>query len=198
MEVFSQRLDLEYGAQVVVTTPSVPYKLLLKYQKASKKLTGEELIVCNPSHWLEKTSVEKYLEPYVQATIITPATYLSAVLHLCHSRRGQQLDSVYIDQGRLKMEWSLPLNEVVLNFFDKLKSLTSGYASFDYENAGYQESDLAKIDILLNGNPVPELSFISHTSKARDKSKEVALNLKEELPRQQFNISIQAVRGGRC
>ena len=132
----------------------------------------------------------------VAATIISPSDYLAPILELCHERRGVQRSIENIDQTRLNIQFYLPLNEIVTNFFDNLKSVSSGYASLDYEDAGFEASDLVRLDVLLNSNPVAELASICHVSKALPRAKSVVLNLKEELPKQQFNIIIQAaVRG---
>jgi len=197
MEVFTQRLEQEFNAQVVVTAPSVPYKIFLKNEKGSKKLTGQEMLVSNPSEWRDKMDVAEYQEPMVLGTIISPAEYLSSILEICHDRRGEQRSIENIDQTRLNIQFLFPLNEVVTNFFDELKSVTSGYASFDYEDAGYQKSDLYKLNVLLNGQEIHELSTICHATKLRQKAKAVVYKLQEELPRQQFNISIQAAISGK-
>jgi elongation factor 4 len=195
MEVFTQRLDQEQDAQVVITAPSVPYRMLLN-DNNSLELRGKEITASNPSEFLDKREVTLYSEPVVAATIIAPLAYLAGILELCHEMRGVQRNIENIDQTRLNIQFYLPLNEIVTNFFDKLKSITSGYASFDYEDAGYEPSDLVRLDVLLNGTAVPELASICHTSKALGRAKSVVANLKDELPRQQFSIAIQAaVRG---
>ena len=194
LEVFSQRLEDEYDAQVLVTTPSVPYRLRLK--GAGTKDSEESFFeVHNPSLWPPKNTIEKYYEPMVRGTIICPQEYVGTVYGLATDCRGEQLSIENIDQVRTKLEFLFPLNEIIVNFFDRLKSITSGYGSFDYEDAGYQESMLTKIDILLNDESVQELSSIVHTSRAREKGKEMASKLKENLPRQQFGIKIQAASG---
>jgi len=196
MEVFTQRLEQEFNAQVVVTAPSVPYKIKIKEEKGSKVFQGQELLVSNPSEWRSKFEVSEYQEPMVLGTIISPSEYLSNILEISHSRRGEQRSIENIDQSRLNIQFLYPLNEVVTNFFDELKSVTSGYASFDYEDAGYQPSDLHKLDVLLNGQVIHELATICHSSKLKQRAKAVVFKLKNELPRQQFNITIQAVLGG--
>jgi len=191
MEVFSQRLEQEYEAEVLVTAPSVPYRLILKKRKG--KEDKEEMIVSNPSDWLERQAVHEYQEPIVRATIITPSDYLSPILELCNDRRGEQVSILNLDQSRLNMQFVFPLNEIVTDFFDQLKSRSSGYASFDYEDAGYRASDLVKLCVLLNGKPVDELGSILHISKARIQAKALVAKLKNELPRQQFSIAIQVM-----
>eukprot|EP00092_Neocalanus_flemingeri_P039370 GFUD01042865.1.p1 GENE.GFUD01042865.1~~GFUD01042865.1.p1 ORF type:complete len:642 (+),score=216.87 GFUD01042865.1:140-2065(+) len=196
MEVFTQRLEQEFNAQVVVTAPSVPYKIRMK-DEGTKKRTGQELLVANPSEWVGRMDAAEYQEPMVLGTIIAPTEYLSSILELCHDRRGEQRSIENIDQSRLNIQFLFPLNEVVTNFFDELKSVTSGYASFDYEDAGYQSSDLQKLDVQLNGMVINELSTICHASKLRLRAKAVVFKMRNELPRQQFNIAIQATVGGK-
>ena len=193
LEVFSQRLEDEYDAQVLVTTPSVPYKLLLK--EKSKTKDSEYLDIHNPSLWPPTHTIQAYFEPIVRGTLICPQEYIGTVFGLASECRGEQLSIENIDQVRTKLEFSFPLNEIVVNFFDRLKSITSGYGSFDYEDAGYRETLLTKIDILLNDECVQELATIVHTSRAKEKGKEMVLKLKEHLPRQQYNIKIQAASG---
>jgi len=194
MEVFTQRLEQEFNAQVIVTAPSVPYNIRVKDPKVTE---GIEMTVSNPSDWVEKRFAMAYLEPTVLGTIISPGVYLSGILELCHSKRGEQREITNIDQQRLNIQFLLPLNEIVTNFYDELKSISSGYASFDYEDAGYQQSELLKLDVLLNGKQVHELSTICHVSKLRDRAMAVVFKLKNELPRQQFAIAIQAAVGGK-
>jgi elongation factor 4 len=196
LEVFTQRLEDEYSAEVLITTPSVPYKIRLKKQyKGSQDL--EDIVVNNPSKLPERNKIETYFEPIVRGTLICPQEYVGTVYGLASDCRGEQLSMESIDQVRTKLEFLLPLNEIVVNFFDRLKSITSGYGSFDYEDAGYRETTLNKIDILLNDECVQELTCIVHTSRAREKGKELVLKLKESLPRQQFTIKIQAVTGSK-
>jgi len=195
MEVFTQRLEQEQQVQVVITAPSVPYTMVLG-AGAGREQEGREVLASSPGEFLERPKVAEYREPMVAATIIAPAAHLAAVLQLCHERRGVQRSIEHIDQTRLNLQFLLPLNEIVTNFFDSLKSATSGYASFDYEDAGFETTDLVRLDVLLNGSRVPELATVGHTSKARERAKALVVNLREELPRQQFNIAIQAaVRG---
>jgi len=191
MEVFTQRLEQEFNAQVVVTAPSVPYKIRLKAEQARKK-AELEIIVANPAEWPEKLVVAEYREPVVLGTILAPAIYLSNIMALCNDKRGEQRSVENIDQTRLNIQYLFPLNEIVTNFFDELKSVTSGYASFDYEDAGYQPADLHRLEVRLNGSVVQELSTICHASKIRERAKAVVFRLKTELPRQQFAIAIQA------
>ena len=196
MEVFTQRLDQEHDHQVVITAPSVPYKMKVG-PMGPKELQGQTLTISNPVEFMDKKVISAYYEPMVAATIISPDTYLSNIMELCHEMRGEQRSIQNIDQTRLNIQFYLPLNEIVTNFFDRLKSVTSGYASFDYEDAGYSQSDLVRLDVLLNDSPVPELATVGHSSKALVRAKAVVANLREELPRQQFNIKVQGVVRGK-
>ncbi|XP_071499367.1 translation factor Guf1, mitochondrial-like [Diadema antillarum] len=199
MEVFNQRLEQEHNANVIMTVPSVPFKAILKDTKANRQEYGEDLefTVYNPSVFPDAQKAEEYLEPMVLGTIITPDEHVSKVLSLCLSKRGEQEEYTYIDTSRVLLKYRLPLNEVVVDFFDQLKSLSSGYASFDYEDCGYQSADLAKLSILLNGREVEELATVVHRDKARESGKAVCGKLKENIPRQLYEVAIQAAVGGR-
>ncbi|XP_042323358.1 translation factor GUF1, mitochondrial isoform X2 [Sceloporus undulatus] len=170
MEVFNQRLEQEYNASVILTSPTVPYKAVLSSAKLIKAHGTKEIIIINPAEFPDKSTVLEYLEPTVLGTIITPDEYIGKIITLCQTRRAVQKDLVYIDDHRVMMKYLFPLNEIVVDFYDALKSLSSGYASFDYEDAGYQTADLVKMDILLNGNPVEELVTIVHKVKAYRKN----------------------------
>jgi len=198
MEVFSQRLEDEYDAQVLITTPSVPYKLKLTENSPTAKLHGkDEIEMTNPSKWPAVNEVKAYYEPFVKATIICPVDYQSDIFGLCSECRGTETGYETIDSVRVKLEFLLPLNEIVVNFFDRLKSKTSGFGSFDYEDAGYEESSLTKVNILLNDNEVPELSTIVHTSHVKERSSQMVEKLVDLLPRQQFKIKVQAATGSK-
>ena len=198
LEVFTQRLEDEYDAQVLVTTPSVPYKLTLREKSPyAKKVGNTEVHVYNPTLWPPSQDIVQAFEPVVLSTIVCPQDYLGDVFGLCAERRGVQKSFETIDQTRVKMEFHMPLNEVVVDFFDTLKSLTSGYGSFDYEDAGYQESNLVKVDFLLNDKPVEELGMVVHASNAREKGNRVVEKLVEHLPRQQYKIKVQAAVGSK-
>ncbi|XP_071486111.1 translation factor Guf1, mitochondrial-like [Diadema antillarum] len=199
MEVFNQRLEQEHNANVIMTVPSVPFKAILKDTKANRQEYGEDLefTVYNPSVFPDAQKAEEYLEPMVLGTIITPDEHISKVLSLCLSKRGEQEEYTYIDTSRVLLKYRLPLNEVVVDFFDQLKSLSSGYASFDYEDCGYQSADLVKLSILLNGREVEELATVVHRDKARESGKAVCGKLKENIPRQLYEVAIQAAVGGR-
>lgn len=197
MDVFSQRLQQEYGAEPIMTSPSVPYKMKLKGAKIIAKYGSEIIKVSNPALLPDPTNVEEYYEPYVLGTIISPVDYMGQIISLCVERRGVQKTSINIDNDRLMMTYILPLNEIVLDFYDKLKALSSGYASFDYEDYGYQSTSIVKLIILLNGKEVDELSSVVHTSKAREQAKEIVFRLKDIIPRQMIQIAIQACVGSK-
>ena len=167
----------------------------MKDSQIKKYGNSQFLYLHNPSLWPLPPDIEQYQEPMVRGTIICPHEYMGSVLGLAGECRGEQLSVEGIDQIRTKMEFLLPLNEIVVDFFDRLKCITSGYGSFDYEDAGYQETLLTKIDILLNDQCVQELSCIVHTSRAREKAKSMVNKLQENIPRQQFKIKIQATCG---
>uniref|UniRef100_H3AGD1 GTP binding elongation factor GUF1 n=1 Tax=Latimeria chalumnae TaxID=7897 RepID=H3AGD1_LATCH len=190
MEVFNQRLEQEYNASVILTAPTVPYKLIKEYGE-------EEITVVNPCQFPDKIHVSEYLEPMVMGTIITPDEHIGKIMSLCLGRRAIQKNLVYIDDTRVMMKYLFPLNEIVVDFYDSLKSLSSGYASFDYEDAGYQPADLIKMDILLNGRPVEELTTVVHREKAYSVGKALCERLKDSIPRQLFEIAIQAAIGSK-
>ncbi|CAK7290490.1 Translation factor GUF1, mitochondrial [Vulpes lagopus] len=197
MEVFNQRLEQEYNASVILTTPTVPYKAVLSSAKLIKEYREKEITIINPAQFPDKSKVTEYLEPVVLGTIITPDEYIGKVMMLCQARRAVQKNMMYIDQNRVMLKYLFPLNEIVVDFYDSLKSLSSGYASFDYEDAGYQTAELVKMDILLNGNIVEELVTIVHKDKAHSVGKVICERLKDSLPRQLFEIAIQAAIGSK-
>ncbi|XP_067892183.1 translation factor Guf1, mitochondrial isoform X2 [Heterodontus francisci] len=197
MEVFNQRLEQEYNASVILTAPTVPYKAVLSSSKLIKEYREEEIMILNPCHFPDRLQVKKYLEPVVIGTILTPDDYIGKIISLCQSRRGVQKNVVYIDDHRVMMQYLFPLNEIVVDFYDSLKSLSSGYASFDYEDAGYQVADLIKMDIYLNGKCVEELTTIVHREKAYSAGKAIAERLKDTIPQQLFEIAIQAAIGNK-
>ncbi|XP_068181828.1 translation factor Guf1, mitochondrial [Antennarius striatus] len=197
MEVFNQRLQQEYNASVVVTAPTVPYKAILSSAKLIKEHGSEEVTIVNPAQFPERSVVSEYLEPMVLGTILSPDSYTGKIINLCLNRRGIEKDVVYIDDHHVMMKYLFPLNEVIVDFYDLLKSLSSGYASFDYENAGYQAADLIKMDILLNGRPVEELSTVVHRERAYSKGKAMCEQLKDSIPRQMFDIAVQAAIGSK-
>lgn len=198
MEVFSQRLEQEYGASVVITSPTVPYKAIIRPESRKRFDMKEEVLMKAPSTWIEKTFVEKYLEPYVKGTIIAPFEYENSIMALCREFRGELLgESEKVDDFRIKLEYSLPLSEIIIDFFSELKRVTSGYGSFDYEEDGYQEIKLVLVEILINKVSIPELAFICPTIRAREFGRRLVEKMKKELPRQQYDIGIQAAVGSK-
>ncbi|KAG7187917.1 hypothetical protein KM043_013881 [Ampulex compressa] len=195
MEVFIQRLEQEYGAEPVVTAPSVTYRAKIFGKKNVKKYGNDIVSFNNPTHFPPMQMIEELYEPMILATIVTPSEYLSAVRKICMERRGEERDMQEIGKDRLMLKVSVPLNEVILDFHDTLKCLTSGYASFDYEDDGYQTSKIIKMDVALNSNVVEELSSIIHASRAEESSRTLCAKLAEIIPRQQFEIVIQALIG---
>lgn len=197
MEVFNQRLEQEYGAQAIVTAPSVTYKVKV-IGKGNIKLYGsEEIYISDPTKLPDPTIIAEMYEPVVLGTIITPDRYLGDVLSLCMDRRGIQVNSSNIDNERILLQFQFPLNEIIVDFHDSLKSVTSGFASFDYEDKGYVSSKLVRLNILLNGVIVDELSTIVHVTKAVSYGKKMCAKLVDIIPRQQFQVAIQAAVGGK-
>ncbi len=190
MDVFKQRLEQEYGLSVIITAPSVLYKVKLEH-------TGETIDIESPSDFPDPSRIEAIFEPVIDATILMPKDYLGAIIKLCQEKRGVQQSLEYLNEDRIILKYRLPLNEVATDFYDQLKSLTSGYASLDYEEAGYQESDLVKMDILLNGKPVDALSVIVHRENAYDVGRDLAERLRKVIPRQLFEIIVQAAIGAK-
>lgn len=189
LEIIQERLEREYDLDLVTTAPSVIYKVT--------NTDGEVLNIDNPTNLPTPTMIEKMEEPITKATIMTPTEYVGSIMDLAQERRGIYKDMTYIDEGRVMLSYELPLNEIIYDFFDALKSRTKGYASFDYELLGYRESELVKLDILLNGEIVDALSFIVHTDKAYARGRKIAEKLKDAIHRQQFEIPIQACIGGK-
>jgi translation factor GUF1, mitochondrial len=189
MDVFKQRLEQEYDAAIIVTSPTVLYKVLLT--------SGEEVVIENPSRFPEQVKISEVFEPIVSATIILPKDYLGNIMTLCQQRRGEQQEMTYLDENRIVLKYKLPLNEIITDFYDKLKSLSAGYASFDYEQAGYQPANLVKMNILLNGKPVDALSVIVHEEKAIYIGRQLTSKLKEVIHRQMFEVAIQAAIGAK-
>ena len=189
MEIIQERLEREFNFDIITTAPSVVYKLTLT--------NGEELLIDNPSNYPDAGLIASAEEPVVKANILTPVEFVGNIMELCQDRRGVFKDMKYLDETRVEMHYDLPLNEIVYDFFDALKSRTRGYASFDYELKGYEPSKLVKLDILLNGEVVDALSFIVHTDKAYPRARRIAEKLKENIPRQLFEVPIQAAVGGK-
>ena len=188
MDVFKQRLEQEYELDIIVTAPSVLYYIDLKHDKG-------RISIENPADFPDPARIDQILEPMLNGTIIVPKQYLGNILSLCQEKRGIQKDMSYLDEDRVVLHYLLPLNEVATDFYDTLKSVSSGYASFDYEVASYEQSDLVKMDILLNGEPVDALSVMVHRSKAEKIGRELAEKLSKVIPRQMFEVIIQAAIG---
>ncbi|QSX08870.1 elongation factor 4 [Alkalibacter rhizosphaerae] len=189
MEIIQERLEREYNIDLVTTAPSVIYKI--------KKNNGELMWVDNPTNLPPAVEIDYMEEPIVEASIMVPSQYVGAIMDLCQERRGEYKTMSYMEETRVVLEYDLPLNEIIYDFFDALKSRTKGYASFDYEMKEYRRSDLVKLDILLNGDVVDALSFIVHNSKAYSRGRMICEKLKEAIPRQMFEIPIQAAIGGK-
>ncbi len=189
MEVIQERLEREFNFDIITTAPSVVYKIRLT--------SGEEISIDNPTNYPDASLIAEALEPMVKADILTPVEFVGNIMELCQDRRGVFKDMKYLEETRVEMHYDLPLNEIVYDFFDALKSRTRGYASFDYELKGYVPSKLVKLDILLNGEVVDALSFIVHADKAYPRARRIAEKLKENIPRQLFEVPIQAAVGGK-
>ncbi|HHW56234.1 MAG TPA: elongation factor 4 [Clostridia bacterium] len=189
MEIVQERLEREYNLNLVTTAPSVIYKVY--------KTNGEVLDLDNPTKMPLLTQIDRIEEPIVKATIMVPTEYVGPIMELCQDRRGIYLGMEYIEQTRVLLKYEIPLNEIIYDFFDALKSRTRGYASFDYELKGYKESDLVKLDILINGEIVDALSMIVHKDKAYEKARKIVERLKENIPRHLFEIPIQAAIGSK-
>ena len=189
MEIIQERLEREFNFDIITTAPSVVYKLRLT--------SGEEVMIDNPTNYPDAALIAEAEEPMVKANILTPVEFVGNIMELCQDRRGVFQDMKYLEETRVEMHYDLPLNEIVYDFFDALKSRTRGYASFDYELKGYAPSKLVKLDILLNGDIVDALSFIVHADKAYPRARRIAEKLKENIPRQLFEVPIQAAVGGK-
>ena len=189
MEIIQERLEREFDLDLVTTAPSVVYHV--------NKTDGTQVSIDNPTNLPPITEIASMEEPYVDAHVISPADYVGAIMDLCQEKRGTFRDMKYIDGGRVSLSYDLPLNEVIYDFFDTLKSRTRGYASFDYELKGYMESDLVKLDILLNGEACDALSIIVHRDRAYARGRSIAEKLRDAIPRQLFEIPIQACIGGK-
>ena len=189
MEIIQERLEREFDLDLVTTAPSVIYKLNMT--------DGTTMMIDNPTNYPDPSDIESAEEPYVKASIFSPTTYIGTIMELCQERRGTYKDTKYLDTDRVELHYELPLNEIVYDFFDALKSRTKGYASFDYEFAGYQPSKLVKLDIMISGEVVDALSFIVHADRAYSRARKMAEKLKENIPRQMFEVPIQAAIGGK-
>ncbi len=189
MEIIQERLEREFGMTVITTVPNVSYKAFLT------KNPEEEMVVNNPSDLPETTVLDKVEEPYIKAQVITKAEFIGPIISLCIEKRGEIQNQVYLTSDRVELTFLMPLAEIVFDFYDRLKTVSKGYASFDYHPIGYRQSDLIKLDILLNGDQVDALSSLIHRDKAYDLGKKICLKLRELIPRQQFDIAIQAAIG---
>ena len=189
MEVIQERLEREFDLDLITTLPSVIYQVYLS--------DGSMVAVDNPHNYPDPGSIEEAHEPYVKVSIITPQDYVGNIMPLCQDRRGEYRDMQYLDTHLVEMHYDMPLNEIVYDFFDVLKARTKGYASLDYEFSDYRPSDLVKVDVLLNGDQVDALSFIAHRDKAYGRARKLCEKLKENIPRQLFEVPIQAAIGGR-
>ena len=189
MDIVRERLEREYDLELLATTPNVEYEITLT--------DGTEALVHSPSDMPDRSTIEEIREPYIRATILTPREHVGAVMELCQERRGVHVDMGYLSEERLQIHYDLPLAEIVLDFFDQLKSRTKGYASLDYELLGMQAADLVKLDILLAGDNVDALSMVVHRDKAYAAGRALAERLQKQIPRQQFEVAIQAAVGSK-
>ena len=187
MDVTEERIEREFGINIIATSPSVVYEVTLT--------SGEELFVDNPNEMPDRTKIKEIKEPYIKTNIFVPSEFIGPVMELCQDKRGDYINMDYITKTRVNIHYEMPLSEVVYDFFDKLKSFTKGYASFDYELIGYKPSDLVKMDILINKEEVDALSIITHKDFAYTRGKAVVENLRKLIPRQLFEVPIQAVIG---
>lgn len=187
LEVVQERLERDFNQAVIFTAPSVRYSVKLS--------NGEEKFVDNPADYPEQSRIDSAQEPYIKASIISPATYLGSLISLCTEKRGTQTNMQYLDEKRVELTYEMPLSEVLFDFYDRLKSYSRGYASFDYDIIGYRPTELVKIDILINGKPVDALSQLSYKGNAYERARHVCEMLKEEISRQQFKIAIQGAIG---
>ena len=189
MEIIQERLDREFNLDLIATAPGVIYKV--------HKLNGEEIDLSNPADLPDPAEIDYMEEPIVKAEIILPTEYIGSIMDLCQDRRGEYKSIEYLEATRALLTYHMPLNEVIYDFFDALKSRSRGYASLDYDLVGYQRSDLVRLDMLINREPVDALSFIVHESKAYERGRKIAERLKEEIPRHLFEIPIQAAIGSK-
>jgi len=189
MEIIRERLEREYSQALINTVPNVEYRVYT--------LKGDVVQVDNPSNMPALGDIERVEEPYVKAQIIAPPEYIGNIMKLCTDRRGVHKNTTYLGTERVDIQYELPLSEIIFDFYDKLKSLSRGYASFDYDFLEYRASDLVKIDILLNSEPVDALSTIVHRSKAYDWGRKLCAKLRELIPRQMFEVAIQAAIGSK-
>jgi GTP-binding protein LepA len=189
MEIIQERLEREFNMTVITTVPNVSY--------FATTSDGERKVVNNPSDFPDPAKLESVEEPFINAQIITKSDFIGSVMNLCIEKRGVLMNQVYLTSDRVELTFEMPLAEIVFDFYDRLKSISRGYASFDYHPIGYQKSNLVKMDILLNGDHVDALSALIHKDNAYDLGKKICIKLKELIPRQQFEIAIQAAIGAK-
>ena len=189
MEIILERLEREYNLDLITTAPNVVYKIT--------KTDGAQLDVYTPLNYPDPAEIAEAQEPYAKANLIAPPEYVGAIMDLCQNRRGEFKDMQYLDPTRVELHYSMPLNEIIYDFFDALKSRTRGYGSLDYELEGYRPSKLVKLDILLNGEIVDALSFILFADNAYARARKICEKLKDNIPRQMFEIPVQAAVGGK-
>ena len=189
MEIVQERLEREFGLNLITTAPTVVYKM--------KTMDGKEFDLENPAFMPDPTKIEWMAEPFVKVTVHTPPEFIGSILKLCEDKRGMQLKMDYITDRKVIIEYKLPLNEMVMDFYDRLKSITKGYASMEYEFMAFEESELVKLDILINGEPIDALSLIVHRTKAQTRGRLLVEKMKELIPRQQFQVAIQAAIGAK-
>ncbi len=189
MEIIQLRLEREFNLDLITTAPSVVYRVT--------KTDGTVTMIDNPLNYPDPSEIQLAEEPFVRASIITPPEYVGNIMDLCQDRRGEYMDMTYLDQSRIELHYDMPLNEIIFDFFDSLKSRTRGYASLDYELTGYRSSELVKLDILLNGDVVDALSFILHADKAYGRARKICEKLKEHIPRHLFEVPVQAAIGSK-
>ncbi len=189
MEIVQERLEREFNLDLITTAPTVVYRIT--------KTDGTEIMLENPSHMPVETAIAKFEEPYVKVVIHTPTDYIGGILKLCEDKRGMQQRMDYVTEKKVIIEYKLPMNEMVMDFYDRLKSISKGYASLEYEFIGFEEADLVKMDILINGEPIDALSLIIHKSKAITRGRALTEKMKELIPRQQYQVAIQAAIGSK-
>ncbi|MBT3275771.1 MAG: elongation factor 4, partial [Spirochaetales bacterium] len=187
LEVVQERIEREFGLSIVFTSPSVKYRIGLN--------NGTEIMIDNPTDFPDPGTIERSFEPYIKANIITPSEYLGGIMNLCLEKRGTQINMTYLDEKRVELVYELPLADVLFDFYDKLKSISRGYASFDYELDDYRATNLVRLDVLINSNPVDALSSLVFRDSAASRAKGICKKLRGEIPRQQFKIPIQGAIG---
>jgi len=188
LEIIQERLEREFDQSIIMTAPSVRYKLVLQ--------NGETIFVDNPSQYPDPSRIQSAKEPYIRAEIITPTTYIGNLITLCVGKRGEQKSFIHLDEKRVELIFEMPLAEVLFDFYDKLKSTSRGYASFDYDVIDYRPTELSKLDFLINGDPVDALSMLVYRQGAYDRARRVCERLQRNIPRQQYKVAIQGAIGG--